>query len=128
VAVLYDPDCGFCRVSMAALLCWDRRGRLRPVPLGGAEADELLMGMPHDERMASWHLVAPDGAVRSGGDALPGVFDVVPGGAPLARLFERFPDASRGGYRWVAEHRSLFGRALPDRLRGWADGVISGRA
>ena len=113
---------------MAALLSWDRRGRLRPVPLGGPEADELLAGMPHDERMASWHLVDPDGAVHSGGDALPGVFDLVPGGAPFARLFERFPDASRRGYRWVAENRSLFGRALPDRARGWADGVISGRA
>jgi predicted DCC family thiol-disulfide oxidoreductase YuxK len=126
--ILYDPDCGFCRVSMAALLCWDRRGRLRPVPLGGAEADDLLAGMPEEERMASWHLVGQDGAVRSGGDALPDVFDLVPGGRPLARLSERFPGASKRGYRWVAEHRSLLGRPLPGRLRRWADGVIARRA
>jgi predicted DCC family thiol-disulfide oxidoreductase YuxK len=126
--ILYDPDCGFCRVSMAALLCWDRRGRLRPVPLGGAEADELLAGMPDEERMASWHLVGQDGAVRSAGDALPSVFDLVPGGRPLARLSEFFPAASRRGYRWVADHRSLFSRPLPDRLRRWADGVIARRA
>jgi predicted DCC family thiol-disulfide oxidoreductase YuxK len=32
--VLYDPDCGFCRVTLAFLLRWDVRGRLRPVALG----------------------------------------------------------------------------------------------
>ena len=54
--VLYDPDCGFCRVSLALLLRWDTRRRLRPVALGTEEADALLDGMSEDERMA---LVAP---------------------------------------------------------------------
>ena len=44
-AVLFDPDCGFCRVSLALLLRWDTRGRLRPVALGTEEAGSLLDGM-----------------------------------------------------------------------------------
>lgn len=129
--VLYDPDCGFCRVSLALLLRWDTRGRLRPVALGSEEADALLRGMPEDERMASWHLVElggkhPAGAVHSAGAAFPPVFARLPGGQPLARLSERFPGVSERLYRWVADHRTLLGRALPAATRRWADGVISG--
>lgn len=129
--VLYDPDCGFCRVSLALLLRWDTRGRLRPVALGTEEADALLRGMPEDERMASWHLVElggtqPGGTVHSAGAAFPPVLARLPGGRPLARLSERFPGASERLYRWVADHRTLLGRALPAATRRWADGVISG--
>jgi predicted DCC family thiol-disulfide oxidoreductase YuxK len=129
--VLYDPDCGFCRVTLAAILRWDTRGRLRPVALGSEEADALLHGMPEEERMASWHLVAAGaahepGTVHSAGAAFPPVFAALPGGRPLARLTERFPRATEGVYRWVADHRSLFGRALPAASRRWADRVISG--
>jgi predicted DCC family thiol-disulfide oxidoreductase YuxK len=125
VPVLYDPDCGFCRVSLALLLRWDTRGRLDPVALGTEEADALLDGMPEDERMASWHLVE-GGAVSSGGAAFPPVFALLPGGRPLARATERFPGASDRLYRWVADHRSLLGRPLPGSARLWADRVISG--
>jgi predicted DCC family thiol-disulfide oxidoreductase YuxK len=125
VPVLYDPDCGFCRVTLAVLLRWDTRGRLRPVALGGEEANALLDGMTEEERMASWHLVDGE-AVHSGGAAFPPVFARLPGGAPLARVTERFPRASDRLYRWVADHRSLLGRPLPGRARRWADRVISG--
>ena len=102
MVVLYDPDCGFCRVVLALLLRWDTQGRLRPVALGSEEADGLLRGMPEDERMASWHLVED------------------------ARATERFPGASDRAYRWVADHRSLLGRPIPASARRWADRVISG--
>jgi predicted DCC family thiol-disulfide oxidoreductase YuxK len=123
--VLYDPDCGFCRVTLAVLLRWDRNGGLRPVALGTEEAAALLGAMPEDERMASWHLVEP-GATRSAGAAFPPVFARLPGGRPLSRLSARFPGASERLYRWVADHRTLLGRALPPSTRRWADRVISG--
>jgi len=123
--ILYDPDCGFCRVLLAVVLRWDRHGRLRPVALGSEEADALLHEMPDDERMASWHLVEP-GSVHSGGGAFAPVLARLPGGRPLAWLSARFPRGSERAYRLVADHRSLFGRLLPAAARRWADRVISG--
>jgi predicted DCC family thiol-disulfide oxidoreductase YuxK len=125
VPVLYDPDCGFCRVTLALFLGWDRRGRLHPVALGSEEARALLRGMPDEQQMASWHVVEPDG-VHSAGAAFGPVFARLPGGRPLARLSERFPGASERLYRWVADHRTVVGRALPAAARRWADRVISG--
>jgi predicted DCC family thiol-disulfide oxidoreductase YuxK len=130
-AILYDPDCGFCRVLLAVLLRWDTSDRLRPVALDTDEADSLLPGIPEELRMASWHLVEPSavgsaGPVYSAGAAFPPVFGLLPGGRPLAALSARFPRASERGYRWVADHRSLLGRAIPAAARRWADGVISG--
>jgi len=68
-AVLYDRDCRFCRWALAKLLRWDRRRQLRPVALQDAGAGRLLGEMPDEQRMASWHLVDPDGRIRSGGPA-----------------------------------------------------------
>jgi predicted DCC family thiol-disulfide oxidoreductase YuxK len=138
-SLLYDPDCGFCRVCVAVVLRWDRKRRVRSVALKGPEADRLLEGMPEDERLASWHLVDPrwmtnvaESATnvihpgwRSGGAAFAPLFRLLPGGAPLARLADRFPEAARRGYRFVADHRSLFGKPLPAAVRRWADRVIS---
>jgi predicted DCC family thiol-disulfide oxidoreductase YuxK len=125
--LLYDVDCGFCRVSLALVLVWDRRRRLRPVALQSDEAGELLARVPEQERMASWHLVQPDGSVRSAGAAFPPLLRELPGGTALAALAERFPDGAERGYGWVARHRSVLGRALPDSVRRWADATIERR-
>jgi predicted DCC family thiol-disulfide oxidoreductase YuxK len=124
--LLYDPDCGFCRVCVAVILRWDRASRLRPVALGSGKADSLLAGMPDERRMASWHLALPGHPVRSAGAAFPELFRMLPGGRPLAALSARFPRTSDRAYRLVADNRSLLGRALPSAARRWADGVISG--
>ena len=108
--ILYDPDCGFCRVCVAVILRWDRDGRLRPAP--GEELD-------------SWHLILPDGTDMSAGAAFSPLFRLLPGGAPLARLTDRFPGAAERAYRFVADHRTVFGKALPAAARRWADRVIS---
>jgi predicted DCC family thiol-disulfide oxidoreductase YuxK len=108
--VLYDPDCGFCRVCIAVVLRWDRHGRLRPV--AGEDLD-------------SWQLVLRDGTVRSAGAAFAPLFRLLPGGAPLARLADGFPGASERAYRWVARHRTAFGKPLPSAAERWADRVIS---
>ncbi len=144
-AVLYDPDCGFCRFGVALLLRWDRHGRLRPVSLRSPEAEVLLEGMPEDERMASWHLVDPrwqrnvahnatnrdhlaEPAVWSGGGAFSPLFRLLPGGDPLALITDRFPGASERAYRWVADHRTALGKPLPAAATRWADRVISDSA
>jgi predicted DCC family thiol-disulfide oxidoreductase YuxK len=126
--VLYDADCGFCRACVAAVLALDRRRRLRPLALQNPEARRLLPGLSDEERMASWHLVAPAGEVTSSGAAFAPLLRQLPFGDPLAALFARFPRAAERGYRWVAEHRGAIGRALPRAIKRWADRVIASRA
>lgn len=127
--VIYDPDCGFCRVSLALLLSWDR-GILRPLPLGTPEADWLLADLTEHERNASWHVVldgdepgAPNR--RSAGAALAPALSLLPGGRIPAAFFARFPGTTERAYRWVAGHRGLLGRFVPRRARRWADRVIA---
>jgi predicted DCC family thiol-disulfide oxidoreductase YuxK len=109
--VLYDAECGLCRWSADRLRRWDRGSRLRFVPLQTPEAARLLPGLSTNDRLASWH-VAVGGRVTSGGAALPEVLRLLPGGKPLAVLAARFPGATDGAYRWVAEHRDRIGRLL----------------
>ena len=109
----YDPDCGFCRVCMAGILKWDREGRVRPEP---------------GEDLDSWQLIPPDGRVISAGAAFSPLFRLLPGGAPLAWLADRYPGPADRGYRWVADHRTWFGKPIPARVRRWADRVISERS
>jgi predicted DCC family thiol-disulfide oxidoreductase YuxK len=124
--VIYDPDCGFCRFSLALLLAWDRRHRrLHPLPLGTAAADRLLADLTEEQRNASWHLIRDDGIRTSAGAALAPALGLLPGGRAPARLFARFPGLSERGYRWVAEHRGLLGCFVGARARRWADGVIA---
>ena len=113
--ILFDNDCGFCRWSLSKLLAWDRHGRLRPVALQSEQADDFLMGMDRERKMASWHLVAPNGRTYSGGKAVPPLARLLPAGAPIAALASVFPRATNRAYRWVARHRERLGRVLGER-------------
>jgi predicted DCC family thiol-disulfide oxidoreductase YuxK len=68
--------------------------------------------MPEDKRLASWHLVLRSGEVRSGGAAAAPLARLLPGGRPLAALFDAFPRATERAYRWVADHRSALARLV----------------
>ena len=119
--VLYDAECGLCRTLLAGLLRWDRGGRLRPVALQASEADKLLADLPPDARMESWHLVSLGGERYSGGDALPPLLRLLPGGRAPAAVFAGFPRLTDRGYRWVATHRVGLSRLLPARLKRRGD-------
>ena len=125
--LLYDADCGFCRWSLGKVLAWDRRGSVRPVAIQSAEGERLLEGMSGEARLASWHLVAVDGGVRSAGAAFPGLFRLLPGGSPLAALTSRAPEATDRAYRWVAGNRSRWGKLVTDGAKRRADERIGER-
>jgi predicted DCC family thiol-disulfide oxidoreductase YuxK len=111
--VLYDDDCGFCKRLLSKFLAWDRRGLLRPVALQDPEADRLLGEMAEERKMASWHLVTPDGEVRSGGAAIAPLLRLLPGGAAPAWIVDRIPTLTDRSYRWVAANRTALSRRLP---------------
>ncbi len=113
--LLYDADCGFCRWSLDKILRWDRRDRIRTVPLQSPEADELLGPMDHDRKMSSWHLVDDRGTVYSAGAAAGPILRLLPGGRPLAVIAETFPRTTNKLYRWVANNRERLGRMLGEQ-------------
>ena len=110
--LLYDADCGFCRWSLDKVLDRDRDSRLRPVPLQSAESDVLLPGMNREKKMASWHLVTPDGTVYSAGDAVAPLMKLIKGGKPVATFAKVAPGPTRAAYRFVARNRTAFGKLL----------------
>jgi predicted DCC family thiol-disulfide oxidoreductase YuxK len=110
--VLYDDDCGFCKWSLDKILAWDRGDRVRPVPIQSPEGQELLSELPPEKRLDSWHLVGPDGTVRSAGAGAGPLARALPGGRPLAFVFDRFPGATERAYRFVAGNRNWFARRL----------------
>lgn len=117
--VLYDVDCGFCTWVVDRIAARVERGALQIVPLQAPRADELLGGRVDDAtKWASWHLVEPDGALYSGGDAVPRVLRYVRGGRAAGRLAARFPRATSAVYKLVARHRDRLGRVVrADRCR-----------
>jgi len=110
--ILYDDDCGFCRWSAEKLRRWDRDGRLSFATIQGETGRRLLADMDPAARLASWHVVTPDGTRTSGGAAAVPVLERLPGGAPLALLAGLSPPLTNAAYRAVAKRRTAIGRAL----------------
>ncbi len=110
--MLYDEDCGFCKWSLDKILAWDRSHKLRPVPIQSEEGQSLLSGVPEEERLDSWHLVEPSGEVRSAGAAAAPLFDLLPGGRPLAGAARALPGPTERAYRAVAGNRDRLARLL----------------
>ena len=125
--VFYDRDCGVCRTILGTLLAWDRDERLRPVEIQSPEGQALLAGMTEEQRLDSWH-IGTDGGIRSAGAAFPDLFDLLPGGGPLAALSRRVPGPSERAYRLVAGNRSKLSKLVPAKARDRADRLIARRA
>ena len=109
-ALLYDSDCGFCKLALRSVLALDRDERLRPVAIQGDEGRRLLTEVPATDRLDSWHLVTPGGTVISGGEAAAPLARLLPGGTIPARAFRRYPGATNRAYGWIARNRGTFGR------------------
>lgn len=110
--LLYDGDCGFCRWSVAKVVAWDRRGRLRTAAIQSAEGQRLLTDLPEPLRLDSFHLAEPGGQVRSAGAAAAPLLELLPGGRPPALLMRTFPGLTERAYRAVAARRDRLGHRL----------------
>jgi predicted DCC family thiol-disulfide oxidoreductase YuxK len=127
-AVLYDLDCGFCRWSLALLLRADRDRRLRPVAIQSPEGETLLADLTDEQRLRSWHLVAPDGSRHSAGAGAPPLLRLLPGGRPLAAALAAAPGPTERAYGWVVAHRSGLSRLIPARSKRSADALVAARS
>jgi predicted DCC family thiol-disulfide oxidoreductase YuxK len=121
----YDRDCGFCRWTLAWVLRWDRRHRLRPVPIDSEEGDRDL-GDLGDFRLESWHLVR-GGDRWSGGRAVAPLLEGLPGGRSLAPIARRLEWLLVPAYRWVADHRRGLSKLVPRRSKARADALVADR-
>ena len=121
-SLLYDDDCGFCKLCVRAIMGLDREERMRPVAIQSEEGQRLLTEVPPDRRLDSFHLVTPGGSVHSAGAAAAPLASLLPGGRLPARAFRRYPSQTEAAYRWVAGHRSALGR-LGLRWRGPVPGA-----
>lgn len=125
LTVLYDEDCGFCRYTLALLLRLDRRGRLLPAAIQGADGRRLLRHLEADERLASAHVVTPEGRVYSGGDAAVPILRELPLGTPVATVAAALRTPTRWVYGRVADNRTRLGRFVGAERRDRATQAIA---
>jgi predicted DCC family thiol-disulfide oxidoreductase YuxK len=125
--VLYDSACGFCRVAVAALMCWDRARRLRFVAIESGQGARLLAALTPAERLRSAHTIDRAGHLRSAGAAAPALLVELPAGRPVAWLARRAPRATEAAYRGLTAARPLLGRAIPPSVRRAAEERIANR-
>lgn len=84
--LVYDGACELCQRLCRAVQQADIRHRLHAVTFGDPLAAQLLAKLPPDQWRNTFHLVSPDGKVRSGDAAMPVIVGLLPLGAPLAWL------------------------------------------
>src|SRR5256886_11512758 len=82
--LLYDRDCGICSALSRWIRAVDIRRRIRFESIQAGRG--LLKGIPEDRMLDAWHMVAPNGQVTTGGDAVPTLVGAFPIGAGLGRL------------------------------------------
>jgi len=123
--LLYDADCGFCKWIASGVLAWDRRNRLVPLAIQGTQAQALLSDLSPEARLASWHLISPDGERTSAGSAVAPLLRLLPGGTIPALGIARLPRLTSRAYDWVADHRSQLSRAVPAGMKRRASARVN---
>jgi predicted DCC family thiol-disulfide oxidoreductase YuxK len=104
--LLYDSECRFCRFVARTVVRLDRHDRVAFLPLTAPQALPLLPDLSETERLASIHLVEPDGRRFSRGAALTRLIRRLGWPAP-AKLLGR-------AYDPIARNRDRFGKHVPD--------------
>lgn len=88
VTIFYDADCSFCRWTIAWVLRWDKQQKIKVEPIQGSLGSRTLADLAPDVRLATWHSLDKAGQRLSGGAALPVLAQVLPGGSPLAYMWQ----------------------------------------
>jgi predicted DCC family thiol-disulfide oxidoreductase YuxK len=110
--LVFDGDCGFCAWAIDRVKAWDARGSVRPVTMQSDEGERLLRDVEPVARAASWHMVLPNGSVRSAGRAVEPLLLLLRGGRGPAAVVRRFPRTTDRLYAWAARNRMGLGRLV----------------
>ena len=84
--LVYDGACDLCQRLCRSVQQADRRHRLHAVTFGDPLAAQLLAALPPEQWRNTFHLVSPDGSLKSGDAAMPEIVRLLPFGRPLAWL------------------------------------------
>jgi len=98
--LLYDRDCGICSSLSRWIRAVDIRGRIRFESIQTGRG--LLKEIPEDRMLDAWHMVAPNGQVTTGGDAVPTLVGAFPIGAGFGRLLRGSSHLMRQVHRFYA--------------------------
>ena len=82
--LLFDRDCGICSTFSRWIHTVDIRRMIRFQTIQSSRG--LLPGIPDERILDAFHIVAPDGQVTSGGDAVPTLIGAFPMGAGFGQL------------------------------------------
>lgn len=85
--VLFDGNCPICLGAVERLRAWDRDGALAFLPGGSPEARVRFPEIPPDALADALHMVAPDGRVWAGAEAVEELVGLLPGWRRLRWVF-----------------------------------------
>ena len=91
--LVYDADCGPCTRFKRIVDFLDAHERLDFTSLIQADEGGFLSSVPPALRHHSFHLISPDGGIRSGALAVPELIGVLPSG----KLISKFIASAPGG-------------------------------
>jgi len=105
--VIYDAHCPLCRAARRWL---ERRASARALEFIGCQSEERARrapAVPEEACLEAMYVVWPDGALRAGAEALPGLLERVPRWRWLGSAL-RLPGLRQlagPAYRFIARHR-----------------------
>lgn len=106
----WDAECRLCNLLKRVGAALDWRHQVTFVPLQSEAAEVDLGHLSPEEKMASSHLVTPEGRVYSRGEGALELGRLLPLLAPLVFLFRLFPyhrQIADRAYGAVARHRGV---------------------
>jgi predicted DCC family thiol-disulfide oxidoreductase YuxK len=110
---VFDGCCGFCTRAIQMVLRWDRRSRVRALPMQGPRVLQLT-GLTREQALHEAWWIGADGARHGGAGAMAAAASAVTR-LPFLRVY-RLPGLRQvldRAYRWVADHRRVLRGVTP---------------
>lgn len=128
--VLYDGQCEICQACVSWLKVLDREGVTDSIPISAEVLARLDSRLGMDECLKQLHVVAPDGRILVGWDAVASLARLFPSTWLIGALGSGFPfrQAGRGLYGYVARNRYSLSKCRGGACRVAKPEVVRRRA